>query len=91
MVDVPAKLDTAREATAKGSVYVKPETFSLIVSGGAAKRDVLTTAQFAGVRTALHDLSSGCFVSSLSNAVVSGSGSAFSSSSSRCSDSHSVL
>lgn len=52
MVDVSAKPDTAREATAKGRVYMKPETLSLIVSGGAAKGDVLTTAQLAGIMAA---------------------------------------
>ena len=52
MVDISAKADTAREATAKGSVYMKPQTLSLIVSGGAAKGDVLTTAQLAGVMAA---------------------------------------
>ncbi len=52
MVDVSAKADTAREATAKGSVYMKPETLALIVAGGAKKGDVLTTAQLAGVMAA---------------------------------------
>ncbi len=52
MVDVSAKPDTAREAVAKGSVYMNPETLRLIVSGAAAKGDVLTTAQLAGVMAA---------------------------------------
>lgn len=52
MVDVSAKPDTAREAVAKGSVYMNPETLRLIVSGGTAKGDVLTTAQLAGVMAA---------------------------------------
>ena len=52
MVDVSAKADTAREAVAKGSVYMKPETLALIVAGGATKGDVLTTAQLAGVMAA---------------------------------------
>jgi cyclic pyranopterin phosphate synthase len=52
MVDVSAKPDTAREATAKGSVYMRAETLALIVSGGAAKGDVLTTAQIAGIMAA---------------------------------------
>ena len=58
MVDVSAKADTAREAVAKGSVYMSAETLRLIVSGGAAKGDVLTTAQLAGVMAAkrTHDL-----------------------------------
>lgn len=52
MVDVSAKAETAREATAKGSVYMNAETLHLIVSGAAAKGDVLTTAQLAGVMAA---------------------------------------
>ena len=52
MVDVSAKADTAREAVAKGSVYMSAETLRLIVPGGAAKGDVLTTAQLAGVMAA---------------------------------------
>lgn len=60
MVDVSAKADTAREATAKGSVYMKAETLALITSGKAAKEpalsppkgDVLTTAQLAGIMAA---------------------------------------
>jgi len=52
MVDISAKPETAREATAKGSVYMNPQTLSLIVSGGTAKGDVLTTAQIAGIMAA---------------------------------------
>ena len=52
MVDVSAKADSAREATAKGSVYMKTETLALITSGKAAKGDVFTTAQIAGIMAA---------------------------------------
>ena len=52
MVDISAKPDTAREAVARGSVYMKPETLELVVSGGTAKGDVLTTARLAGVMAA---------------------------------------
>jgi cyclic pyranopterin phosphate synthase len=52
MVDISAKADTAREATAKGSVYMKAETLALVLSGATAKGDVLTTAQLAGVMAA---------------------------------------
>ena len=52
MVDISAKADTAREATAKGSVYMRAQTLTAILSGGAAKGDVLTTAQLAGVMAA---------------------------------------
>jgi cyclic pyranopterin phosphate synthase len=52
MVDISAKADTAREATARGSIYMKPETLALILSGETAKGDVLTTARLAGVMAA---------------------------------------
>ncbi len=52
MVDVSGKPDTAREATARGNVYMSAETLSLIVSGKGAKGDVLTTAQIAGIMAA---------------------------------------
>ena len=52
MVDISAKQDTDREATAKGSVQMKAETLSLALSGRGAKGDVLTTAQLAGVMAA---------------------------------------
>jgi cyclic pyranopterin phosphate synthase len=52
MVDVSAKPDTAREATANGAVYMSAETLALIVSGGTEKGDVLTTAQIAGIMAA---------------------------------------
>ncbi len=52
MVDISAKADTAREAVARGSVYMKRETLALIVSGAGAKGDVLTAAQLAGVMAA---------------------------------------
>jgi cyclic pyranopterin phosphate synthase len=49
MVDISAKPDTEREATAKCLVRMKPETFSLIKQGKVAKGDVLTVAQLAGI------------------------------------------
>ncbi len=52
MVDISAKADTAREAAARGSIYMKPETLALILSGATAKGDVLTTARLAGVMAA---------------------------------------
>jgi cyclic pyranopterin phosphate synthase len=58
MVDVSAKADTAREATAAGSVYMDAATLDLAVSGRAKKGDVLTTARLAGIMAAkrTHDL-----------------------------------
>ncbi len=45
MVDVSAKADSAREATANGSVYMKAETLALITSGRAAKGTVHMKAE----------------------------------------------
>ena len=52
MVDITAKADTARQAIAKGSVRMKPETLALIQTGRVAKGDVLSVAQVAGVMAA---------------------------------------
>lgn len=52
MVDVSAKSDSAREATARGSVLMSAGTLALATSGQAAKGDVLTTAQLAGIMAA---------------------------------------
>lgn len=49
MVDVSAKPDTKREATAKCIIAMKPETFALIKQHKIAKGDVLTVAQLAGI------------------------------------------
>src|SRR4051812_31345796 len=49
MVDVSAKGETVRIATARGRVLMRPETLRLIQSGGVTKGDVLAIAQVAGV------------------------------------------
>src|SRR3954464_11011475 len=49
MVDVSAKGETVRIATARGRVLMRPETLRLIQTGGVAKGDVLAIAQVAGV------------------------------------------
>ncbi|HVR66947.1 MAG TPA: cyclic pyranopterin monophosphate synthase MoaC [Verrucomicrobiae bacterium] len=49
MVDVGAKEVTERAATAKGSVYMQPETIALITGGGVKKGDVLSVARLAGI------------------------------------------
>lgn len=49
MVDVSGKKDTHREATATGTVYMKPETLKRIEDGQIAKGDVLAVAQVAGI------------------------------------------
>ena len=52
MVDVGAKPVTDREAVARGSVSVQPETLRLIKEGLMKKGDVLTIAQLAGIMAA---------------------------------------
>ena len=49
MVDVGDKPETARSATAKGEVLMRPETLALIREGALKKGDVLTVAQVAGI------------------------------------------
>jgi cyclic pyranopterin phosphate synthase len=52
MVDVTEKLSTQREAVAKGSVFVKPETIKLIQDKKVPKGDVLSVARVAGIMAA---------------------------------------
>ena len=52
MVDVSAKTETAREATARVRVAMQEATAALIASGGAAKGDVLGVARLAGIMAA---------------------------------------
>ncbi len=52
MVDVSAKIPTARVATARGEVRMRPETLALIKANEIAKGDVLAVAQVAGVLAA---------------------------------------
>ena len=49
MVDVSAKPPTARRAVAEAFVAVSAETLSLVIDGRAAKGDVLSAAELAGV------------------------------------------
>lgn len=49
MVDVSAKAETKRVATAAGCVIMQPETVQLIVDGGVKKGDVLSVARLAGI------------------------------------------
>ena len=49
MVDVSKKNETLREATACGSISMKPETFRLIMDKKITKGDVLGVARIAGV------------------------------------------
>jgi cyclic pyranopterin phosphate synthase len=52
MVDVSAKADTKREATARGRIIMRAETLALVQSGGLPKGDVLAVAQIAGIMAA---------------------------------------
>jgi cyclic pyranopterin phosphate synthase len=52
MVDVGAKAVTEREAVAKGSVIMAPETLALIQAGKIGKGDVLGVARLAGIMAA---------------------------------------
>jgi cyclic pyranopterin phosphate synthase len=52
MVDVSAKPDTTREATARGRISMQPETLALIERGAVEKGDVLAVAQVGAVMAA---------------------------------------
>lgn len=52
MVDVSDKASTVREARAAGLLRTTPEVRDLAVTGKAAKGDVITTAELAGVMAA---------------------------------------
>lgn len=51
MVDVGHKKETKRVATAGGSIHMKPATLQLIMSGSAAKGDVLAVARIAAIQS----------------------------------------
>jgi cyclic pyranopterin phosphate synthase len=52
MVDVSGKVETIREAVAKGRVVMQAGTVALIGEGKAAKGDVLAAARLAGIMAA---------------------------------------
>jgi cyclic pyranopterin phosphate synthase len=52
MVDVGAKPDQKRRATARGHIALTHHTQSLILSGGLPKGDVLAVARIAGIMAA---------------------------------------
>ena len=52
MVDVGAKADTRREATARGEIHMRPETLRAILDKEIAKGDVLGVAQVAAIMAA---------------------------------------
>jgi len=52
MVDVSGKPEIFREATARGTIKLKPETVRLIKDGKIAKGDPLYTAKISGILAA---------------------------------------
>jgi cyclic pyranopterin phosphate synthase len=72
MVDVSAKAETVREATAKGRVVMQAGTRALIGDGKAAKGDVLAAARLAGIMAAKRtaELIPLCHPLALSSVVV---------------------
>ena len=52
MVDVSEKPETSRTATAAALITMQPATLATILSGTAAKGDVLGTARLAGIMAA---------------------------------------
>jgi cyclic pyranopterin phosphate synthase len=52
MVDVSGKDEIYREATATGTIKLKPETITLIKTGKIAKGDPICTAKIAGILAA---------------------------------------
>jgi cyclic pyranopterin phosphate synthase len=52
MVDVSAKAETSRIATARGRIVMQPATLALIREGRAGKGDVLGVARIAGIMAA---------------------------------------
>lgn len=52
MVDVTAKDETRREATARGKVLMRPETVKAIEEGAFKKGDVYAVARIAGIMAA---------------------------------------
>ncbi|HWJ68961.1 MAG TPA: cyclic pyranopterin monophosphate synthase MoaC [Sphingobium sp.] len=52
MVDVSAKADTTRTATATGRIAINEDTQAAIAQGSAAKGDVFAAARIAGIMAA---------------------------------------
>jgi cyclic pyranopterin phosphate synthase len=52
MVDVGAKAETLRSATAEGAIRMSAEAFRLVADGAVTKGDVLTVSQIAGTMAA---------------------------------------
>lgn len=72
MVDVGAKAETERVATARASISMRPETLKLILDRKVAKGDVFAVAQLAGIMAAKRtpDLIPLCHPLALSSVTV---------------------
>ena len=72
MVDVTAKSETEREATATGRIVVNREVFQAIKAGTAAKGDVLGVAATAGIMGAKRtsDLIPMCHILPITNCRI---------------------
>ena len=72
MVDVTAKPDTARTATAEGRVVMRAQTLALIIAGDMKKGDVLGAARIAGIMAAkrTHELIPLCHPLALTGVTV---------------------
>ncbi|MCK2182972.1 cyclic pyranopterin monophosphate synthase MoaC [Halomonas getboli] len=72
MVDVGDKDETRREASASGTIRMRPETLALLAEGGLPKGDVLATARIAGIQAAkrTHELIPLCHSLALSKVEV---------------------
>lgn len=72
MVDVSAKAETERVAQAGARILMQKATLDLVLSGQAAKGDVLATARIAGIMAAkrTHELIPLCHPLALSQVTV---------------------
>ena len=52
MVDVGGKAKTTREARARATLLMKPETLAVLLRGDVPKGDALATARIAGIQAA---------------------------------------
>lgn len=52
MVDISGKVESDREAVARGCVYIKPETLAMIRDNNVSKGDVICVARIAGIMAA---------------------------------------
>src|ERR1700750_38149 len=72
MVDISAKEETARAATAESTILLSAEAFAAVIAGSAPKGDVLAAARIAGIMAAkrVPDLIPLCHPIALSAAAV---------------------